>query len=42
MRIVVQGQQAFGKAVLEELLKRVENLIDDSVTPERKAPRPIR
>ena len=27
MRIVVHGQQAFGKAVLEALLKRGENVV---------------
>src|ERR1700737_82897 len=35
MRIVVQGQQAFGKAVLEALLKRGENVIGVYVAPEK-------
>src|ERR1700730_6252003 len=34
MRIVVHGQQAFGKAVLESLLKRGENVIAVYVAPE--------
>ena len=35
MRIVVHGQQAFGKAVLEALLKRGENIIAVYVAPEK-------
>src|SRR3569833_2000930 len=35
MRIVVHGQQAFGKAVLEALLKRGENVIAVFVAPEK-------
>src|SRR5213082_3665115 len=35
MRIVVHGQQAFGKAVLEALLKRGDNVIAACVAPER-------
>ena len=35
MRIVVHGQQAFGKAVLEALLKRGEDVIAVYVAPER-------
>ena len=35
MRIVVHGQQAFGKAVLEALLKRGENVIAAYVAPEQ-------
>jgi methionyl-tRNA formyltransferase len=35
MRIVVHGQQAFGKAVLEALLKRKENVIAVYVAPEK-------
>jgi len=35
MRIVVHGQQAFGKAVLEALLKRGENVVAVYVAPER-------
>src|SRR6516162_8786178 len=35
MRIVVHGQQAFGRAVLEALLKRGEDVIAVYVTPER-------
>jgi methionyl-tRNA formyltransferase len=36
MRIVVHGQQAFGKAVLEALLKRGENVIAVYVAPEKE------
>jgi methionyl-tRNA formyltransferase len=35
MRIVVHGQQAFGKAVLEALIKRGENVIGVFVAPEK-------
>ena len=35
MRIVVHGQQAFGKAVLEALLKRGENVVAVYVAPEK-------
>src|ERR1700730_9151842 len=35
MRIVVHGQQAFGKAVLEALLKRGENVIAVYVAPQK-------
>ena len=35
MRIVVHGQQAFGKAVLEALLKRGEEVIAVYVAPEK-------
>jgi methionyl-tRNA formyltransferase len=35
MRIVVHGQQAFGKAVLEALLKRGENVIAAYAAPEK-------
>src|SRR5919199_2417660 len=35
MRIVVHGQQAFGKAVLEALLKRGENIVGVYVAPEK-------
>jgi methionyl-tRNA formyltransferase len=35
MRIVVHGQQAFGKAVLEALLKRGENVVAAYVAPEK-------
>src|SRR5215210_9035602 len=35
MRLVVHGQQAFGKAVLEALLKRGENVIGVYVAPEK-------
>ena len=34
MRIVVHGQQAFGKAVLEALLKRGEDVVAVYVAPE--------
>jgi methionyl-tRNA formyltransferase len=36
MRIVVHGQQAFGKAVLDALLKRGENVIAAYVAPEKE------
>src|ERR1700689_5048612 len=36
MRIVVHGQQAFGKAVLEALVKRVENVVAVYVAPEKE------
>src|SRR5581483_11506077 len=35
MRIVVHGQQAFGKAVLEALLQRGENVVAVYVAPEK-------
>ena len=35
MRIVVHGQQAFGKAALEALLKRGENVIGVYIAPEK-------
>ena len=35
MRIVVHGQQAFGKAVLEALIKRGDNVIAVYVAPEK-------
>ena len=35
MRIVVHWQQAFGKAVLEALIKRGENVIAVDVAPEK-------
>src|SRR5947208_1081975 len=35
MRIVVHGQQAFGKAVLEALIKRGENVVAAYVAPEK-------
>ncbi|MCC6887954.1 MAG: methionyl-tRNA formyltransferase [Hyphomicrobiales bacterium] len=40
MRIVVHGQQAFGKAVLEALLKRGENVIAVYVAPETPGQKP--
>jgi methionyl-tRNA formyltransferase len=40
MRIVVHGQQAFGKAVLEALLKRGENVVAAYVAPEKPGQRP--
>src|ERR671936_139275 len=40
MRIVVHGQQAFGKAVLETLLKRCENVIAAYVAPEKPGQKP--
>jgi methionyl-tRNA formyltransferase len=39
MRIVVHGQQAFGKAVLEALLKRGEDVIAVYVAPEKQGAR---
>ena len=36
MRIVVHGQQAFGKAVLEALIKRGEDVIAAYVAPEKE------
>ena len=35
MRIVVHGQQAFGKAVLEALLKRGDNVVAVYAAPEK-------
>ena len=35
MRIVVHGQQAFGKAVLDALIKRGENVVAAYVAPEK-------
>ncbi len=40
MRIVVHGQQAFGKAVLEALLKRGEEVIAVYVAPEKEGAKP--
>ena len=40
MRIVVHGQQAFGKAVLEALLKRGDNVIAVYVAPEKPGQKP--
>lgn len=40
MRIVVHGQQAFGKAVLEALLKRGEDIIAVYAAPEKPGARP--
>jgi methionyl-tRNA formyltransferase len=40
MRIVVHGQQAFGKAVLEALIKRGENVIAAYVAPEKEGAKP--
>jgi methionyl-tRNA formyltransferase len=39
MRIVVHGQQAFGKAVLEALLKRGDNVVAAYVAPEKEGAR---
>src|SRR6202158_5151533 len=36
MRIVIHGQQAFGKAVLEALIKRGENVVAVYVAPEKE------
>ncbi len=40
MRIVVHGQQAFGKAVLEALIKRGENVVAAYVAPEKEGAKP--
>src|SRR5437016_7248783 len=40
MRIVVHGQQAFGKAVLEALLKRGENVVAAYVAPTKPGAKP--
>ncbi len=40
MRIVVHGQQAFGKAVLDALLKRGENVVAVYVAPEKPGQKP--
>src|SRR6201988_6499 len=40
MRIVVHGQQAFGKAVLDALIKRGENVIAAYVAPEKPGQKP--
>src|SRR5690242_17784169 len=40
MRIVVHGQQAFGKAVLEALLKRGENVVAVYVAPTKPGAKP--
>ena len=42
MRIVVHGQQAFGKAVLERLLEGGENVVGVFWRPIGRAARPIR
>ena len=36
MRIVVHGQQAFGKAVLEKLLERGENIVAVCCAPTKE------
>ncbi len=36
MRIVVHGQQAFGKAVLERLLERSENIVAICTAPDKE------
>ena len=40
MRIVVHGQQAFGKAVLDALLKRGDNVVAVYVAPEKPGQKP--
>src|ERR1700692_4527405 len=40
MRIVVHGQQAFGKAVLEALLKRGETVVAVYVAPKKEGSKP--
>ena len=39
MRIVVHGQQAFGKAVLEALLERGDNVVAVYAAPEKEGAR---
>ncbi len=41
MRIVVHGQQAFGKAVLEALLERGDDVVAVYAAPEGKRPDPL-
>ncbi len=40
MRIVVHGQQAFGKAVLDALLKRGEHVVAVYVAPTKPGAKP--
>ena len=40
MRIVVHGQQAFGKAVLDALLKRGDEVVAVYVAPEKPGQKP--
>src|SRR6201992_269710 len=40
MRIVVHGQQAFGKAVLDALIARGENVVAVYVAPEKPGAKP--
>jgi len=40
MRIIVNGQQAFGRAVLEALLKRGEEIVGVYTAPEKEGARP--
>ncbi|MBV9590631.1 MAG: methionyl-tRNA formyltransferase, partial [Hyphomicrobiales bacterium] len=40
MRIVVHGQQAFGKAVLEALIARGETIVGVYVAPEKPGAKP--
>src|ERR1700687_1412032 len=40
MRIVVHGQQAFGKAVLEALIKRGDDVVAVYVAPEKPGQKP--
>jgi methionyl-tRNA formyltransferase len=42
MRIVVHGQQAFGKAVLEALLNRGENIVGVYCAPDKKTIDPLK
>ena len=42
MRIVVHGQQAFGKAVLEALVKRGENIVGVYCAPDKKGIDPLK
>ena len=36
MRIVIHGQQAFGRAVLERLLERGENIVAVCTAPDKE------
>lgn len=40
MRIIVNGQQAFGKAVLEALLERAENVVGVYCAPDKEGQKP--
>ena len=42
MRIVIHGQQAFGKAVLEALIKRKEDIVGVYCAPDKKGVDPLK